>query len=111
MITFIPNRSFFSDLLGDEDYIDGLKEKAEEAKGHAEAVAPRGAGPYPPQHPGEPGDYARSFAVTEIEGRVYLGNFDYKAIWLEFGTVDTPTFACLRAGVTAAGMKVAQTKT
>lgn len=96
MIVFIPNPNFIRELAGTEDYLAALEEKADLAASHArEFYAPVG----------ETGDYKASIRVTSEAGHVYLGAFDFKAGWIEFGTVDTPVFAPLRLGVTSAEME------
>lgn len=60
--------------------------------------------------PEQSGDYKRSItAVAGLEGgsmRSRIVAKDFKAGWIEFGTVKTPAFAPLRRGAEAAGLDV-----
>lgn len=75
-----------------------LKEAAETCKPLAEAFSPI-----------DSGDYVSGFIVTEEDGKVYLGNKDWKAWLIEMGTEapgPTPVFAPLRKSVEAAGYRL-----
>jgi hypothetical protein len=60
--------------------------------------------------PVDSGEYRQSIGGAvgvergTLVGRVY--SKDFKAHWIEFGTVDTPVFAPLRRGVESLGLKV-----
>jgi hypothetical protein len=72
---------------------DGTKKAADKILQAAQAIAPVG----------ETGDLRDSGHVNEIEGgHEVVFDVPY-AVYVEFGTSDTPTFAFLRKGVEAAG--------
>lgn len=74
----------------------GLLEAAREAARRAPLFAPW-----------RTGRYARSFTVVIEHGQVRLGNTNFKAHWIEFGSVNNPVSAPLRRGVIAAGFRFA----
>lgn len=91
---FKPNPKGFQELEADPKFQGGLAGETERAVTAAKALAPVAEG-----------DYRNSIRVVKDGKAVYLSAFDYKAWWIEAGTVDTPIFAPLRRGAQAAGLK------
>lgn len=95
---FQLNQQFASLYLASGVGQSQLKEAAEACKPLAEAFSPV-----------DSGDYVSGFIVTEDDAKVYLGNKDWKAWWIEMGTEapgPTPVFAPLRRAVEAAGYQL-----
>jgi hypothetical protein len=119
---FIPNPNFAKELTGERAYKEGLAAAAEPAAEAARAIAPVGTVIHETKagYVNNPGDYKKSIkivtdprgirygraAATRSGSGVYLTASDWKAWWIEFGTVDTPVFAPLRRGAVAAGFKL-----
>jgi hypothetical protein len=92
---FIPNPAFVEELQAQPLYNAALERGANEAKKEAEAIAPQG----------ESGYYASHFVVYKEEnGSWVLGNTDFAAHWVEWGSVNNPAYAPLRRAVQAAGL-------
>jgi len=94
MARFVLNRHLERDLERELAYKRGLHEKAEEAARNAKAVAPVLTGAY-----------RDSIQATEEGGEVFVVAKDWKANFIEFGTVNNPPKAPLRRGVQAAGLR------
>jgi len=92
---FIPNPHFTEELKVQPLYKAALEAAANAAKENAEQVAPRG----------ETGYYESAFVVfQDDDGNWVLGNTDFAAHWVEWGSVNNPAYAPLRRGVQAAGL-------
>lgn len=94
MARFVPNRNFQRELERDLAYKHGLKEKADDAAEAAKSFAPVLTGAY-----------RDSIKVTEENGEVYVSATDFKANWIEFGSINNPKSAPLRRGAQAAGLR------
>ena len=78
-------------------------EAAEKSKKIAEAIAPK-----------QTGAYSRAFVIARNRGDILLGNKDWKATFIEWGTAGTPhlhippwpAHATLRRAVRAAGYRL-----
>jgi hypothetical protein len=94
MPSFVPNPGFERLLSASREYVDGLAESAEPGAEAAKAIAPVASGAY------------RDGIEVRVVGRtVFLSGTDFKSGWIEYGTEDTPIFACLRRGAQTAGLK------
>lgn len=93
---FVFNRRLSRELQQeDPDFKADLLAHAQLAAENAKDVAPELTG-----------DYKRSIHAEPFQGGgVIVVADDWKANFIEFGTVDTPAFAPLRRGVQNAGMK------
>jgi hypothetical protein len=91
---FKPNPAVIAQLEGEPAYEALMETRAEEAKSHAEAMAPRGS----------TGDYADSFTLFKSGSRWKLGNLDWAAHWVEWGSIHQAPLAILRRAVQAAGL-------
>lgn len=94
---FVPNPAAPELLKRTPQMAAKLKHSADEA-----AEAARGLAPV------RTGDYRDSIEGQSLpsEGKARVVAKDFKSIWLEFGTIHTPTFATLRRGVEAAGLRI-----
>lgn len=88
--TFIPK------IKRTREYKDCLKEIMHGALGVAIVIAPRG----PTQR------YYRKFVVVEEHGEIRFGNTDFKAHWIEWGTVKMKGQHVLTRAVEIAGIKL-----
>jgi hypothetical protein len=95
MAKFIPNRNFQKQLVREAAYQRGLMNKAEDAAQAAKSFAPV-----------RTGAYRDSIKAHRDAEDVYVSAFDFKANWIEFGSVNNPPSAPLRRGVAAAGLKL-----
>lgn len=77
---------------------------AEAAARAAQSIAPFLTGDYMRSIKPEVGYDGDGFIMARVNA------WDYKAIWLEFGTEDTPTFATLRRGTDMTGLHVVDSK-
>jgi hypothetical protein len=91
---YVPNPGFSKEIMGEDDYMEGLKGHAEKAKTLAESFSPV-----------RTGAYQRSFVVVEDGGNVYLANTDWKAHWIEWGSAHNTAKAPIRRGILAAGLR------
>lgn len=84
-----------------------LKHTAEMAA-HLKYAAEKGADAAKAVAPVRTGDYRDSIEAdsSASEGKARVLATDFKAQWIEFGTIHTPTFAPLRRGAESAGLKV-----
>lgn len=99
-MTYIPNPEFDKLLERSSSAQESILAAAEAAASAARAIAPRRSG-----------DYAEGIEPgVDAEGDVVLNANDWKSHFIEFGTADTPTFAPLRRGVLAAGLRFAAGK-
>ena len=96
-MSFKPNR-FFLSQLSDTAGARAEKAAAEEAKSKAETISPYGPGD-------QAGHYRDHFVVVEDEnGHYVLGNTDWKAHFIEWGTSrGFPAFGILRRAAILAG--------
>jgi hypothetical protein len=104
---FKLNRNLARDLEGEPEHRSGLAKATEPAARAAKAIAPVGTVTHTLKGGwvNEAGDYQRSIKVIERGNEVYLSAFDYKAHWIEFGSVNNPVSAPLRRGAQAAGLR------
>jgi hypothetical protein len=99
MKTFIPNLAGIAELGRSKGVLNAMVENAERAAAEARSIAPV-----------DSGDFQDSIHVevssegNQPEAQVVAG-VDY-AVYVELGTSDTPTFATLRRGSEAAGLKL-----
>lgn len=91
---FIPNKSFPAELEREPEYTSGLAGETEKAAAAARSFAPV-----------RTGAYRDSIQVVKDGRKVYLSAKDFKANWIEFGSINNPPSAPLRRGVRAAGLK------
>lgn len=97
MFSFRPDPGLARSLQRSAEVKAVLFARGEEIKQHAEAIAPHGTGsPH----------YADSFVVVEEDGEVRVGNTDWTAHLLEWGTVNHPPYAVLRRAAQAAGLEL-----
>lgn len=98
-VRYVPNRSGLDALKRTTDMLKFLEDRAQEAANAAKSYSPI-----------RTANYLESIGATSKvdggEARGYVYAKDFKALWIEFGTEDTPTFAPLRKGAEAAGLKV-----
>lgn len=78
-IDFEPVRDVERVLERTGDAVTAEVEAAEKSKGVAEMIAPVRSG-----------DYKRSFVIVRHRGDILLGNTDWKAHLIEWGTAGTP---------------------
>ena len=91
---FRPNPALIAELKA-EGVVDlYIRERAESAKTEAESIAPRG----------ETGWYADHFVLEEDGDVQRLGNTDFAAHWVEWGSIHNPPYAVLRRAAQAAGL-------
>lgn len=105
---FIPNPMFQELYEATEEGKDKLVEAAESVKPIAQGMAPTGTGFRWAKGRGltPEGHYKDKFVVVEEDGEIRLGNTDWKAHWIEYGTVDTPIFAVIRRATESAGYRL-----
>jgi hypothetical protein len=87
-----PGNASFAYLVHADAVTDGTKKAADKILESARSIAPQ-----------ETGALAESGHVNEIDGGHEVVFDTPYAVYVEFGTSDTPTFAFLRKGVEAAG--------
>lgn len=92
---FKPNKNFPKAFGHDPEYQNGLAGVAKAAAGAAKSFAPV-----------ETGAYRDSIQVVEDDGKVYVSAFDFKALWIENGSIHNTPSAPLRRGVRAVGLKL-----
>ena len=80
-----------------------LKARAEVAASAARSVAPVRTGHYKDS-------IETSTGVSRGTAAAYVLSKDFKALWIEFGTEDTPAHAPLRRGCDAAGLEIRNTE-
>jgi len=96
---FRPNPGLIAELEA-QGLLDAyVQEKAEELKAHAESIAPRG----------ETGYYADHFVLEEDGGVFRVGNTDFAAHWVEWGSIHNPPYATLRRAVQATRLHLRET--
>lgn len=97
---FRPNRNVVAELQRQPQHREMLRAKADLVKDAAEHQSPIG----------ETGDYIHGFVVTLPAGsravRARVGNTDFAAHLIEWGSVNNPPYAPLRRGVRAAGLRL-----
>lgn len=103
MTKFVPNPGMSGLLARTVQMRAALHIRARLAAEYSRALAPR-----------DSGDYANSIVAVsgindqgEMAGRVVAK--DFKAKWIEFGTMYMPPFAPLRLGAEGVGLKVRRT--
>lgn len=96
MGSFKPNRKALAKLRRTPEHKAMLRAHAERVKDHAERESPIG----------ESEDYIHSFVITETPTAVRVGNRDFAAHLIEWGSVNNPPWAPLRRGVRAAGLRL-----
>lgn len=93
---FRPNRQVRSQLIRQRGMQIMLRHNAEAVKQSAERESPIG----------DTGDYIHGFVIVPYATRVRVGNTDYFAHLVEWGSVNNPPYAPLRRGVRAAGLRL-----
>lgn len=94
---FKPNPAVVLELEVEPPFDVMLKGRAEDAKREAEAVAPV-----------HTGYYHQRFLLTKAGKRYRVGNSDFAAHLVEWGSVRNPPYAPLRRGVQAAGLHLVE---
>lgn len=94
---YAPNPGFSKEILGERDFMDGLKGEAQTAANLAEQFA---GNPWMPRA-GVP----NQISVVESGGNVYVSNADHAAHLKEFGSKNNAPIAPLRRGAQAAGLR------
>lgn len=95
---FRPNRQLRSQLARQAEHKQMLRENAERVKDAAERNSPIG----------DRQDYIHAFRIVEYPTMVRVGNADFAAHWVEWGSINNPPYAPLRTGVIAAGLRLAE---
>lgn len=91
---FIPNPNFISDLVTERPYKEAMREAAQTAADEANKV----------QHFIMPAKGGKAeIAPAEIDGEMYLVNFNHGGHIDEWGSKNNPPYAPLRTGVRRAG--------
>lgn len=93
---FRPNPRLAQELARQPEMRRALADAARAVKTEAERVAPVGS----------TGRYARSFVVGATPEGATVGNTDFAAHWVEYGSRNNPPYAPLRRGVRAAGLRL-----
>jgi hypothetical protein len=93
---FVPDLNWIDELPEQDPIKDKLAAYAEAAKAAAERTAPIGF----------TGDYQSSFQVGEFNGEILLSNTDFKAHWIEFGTIAQLPQAIIRNAVRSTGIRL-----
>lgn len=101
-VTFTPNPFFEGELLRSGMLDDDLMEAAEAIASAARGLAPVDEGDYRDSITAEVGQGDKG-----VEGNVF--SEDYKAGFVEFGTIHNPAYAPLRRGAEQAGYSVSGT--
>lgn len=102
--TFIPNRPVIYGVLPETPLVQAqLRYLTEEAADAARSIAPYRTGEYHDSIHVE-----ESEGQSDVPGTVVLVADAPHAVYVEFGTSDTPTFAPLRRGMEAAGFDMDQ---
>jgi hypothetical protein len=98
---FVTNPALVAELETEPDLHAMLWEEAEKVKVMVEAIAPVGN-----SDPGARGAgyYKRHVVVVEDKGQVCVGDTDFAAHFVEWGSVNNPPYAPIRRGVRAAGL-------
>lgn len=91
---FVPNPNFERKARESQEMKAAMKRALEPAVREAQRLAPV-----------DTGEYRNSIKVVEDSDGMRLVADDPKAVYIEFGTEDTPTFAPLRKGVEGAGLR------
>lgn len=92
---FVEDPNFAREIDRQVEYRAGKVRVAEEVKKTAQAIAPK-----------RTGVYIKGLKVKVVGPAVYVSGTDFKSHWIEFGTVDTPTFAPIRRAVLQSGLKL-----
>lgn len=96
MSRFRRNRLLDEEIRSSPRFLAERHAAAERVKRAATMAAPKG----------KTGGYARRFTV-EVDGNdVAVGNTDFAAHLVEFGSANNPPYAPLRRGVRAAGLRL-----
>lgn len=93
---FRPNPAFETQMKKEREYKDALEEIMEGPLGVAVVIAPRG----PTRQ------YYKKFVIVREEGELRFGNKDFKAHWIEWGTVKMPGQHVLTRAVEMVGIKL-----
>lgn len=94
MARFVPNPRLDDELRRNKQFLLGISEDVQNARDAAKGFAPVRSG-----------DYRDSIEV-EIQGKdVVLVAKDFKAHWIEWGSIHNSPSAPLRRGVQAAGLR------
>jgi hypothetical protein len=94
-MAFIPNLKAIDELAAQVRRSQAVAEMLDDAKAAAESASPELTGAY-----------KDAFEVAETDDGLVLQNTDWKAAWIEFGSVHNPVSAPLRRGVEAAGFEL-----
>jgi hypothetical protein len=92
---FVPNPKFAQEIEREVEYRAGKMRVAEEVVNTARSIAPV-----------EEGDYKAGLREIHEGPRVYVSGTDWKSHFIEWGTVDTPTFAVIRRACRMVGLNV-----
>lgn len=95
---FSVNPLLEKELLKDPEYDDMLKKTTEDVKRVAESIAPSG----------RTGNYGKSFVVYKDGDHWVLGNTDFAAHIVEWGSVYNPAYAPLRRAVQTVGLRLSE---
>lgn len=93
---FKPDKRLAQRLAHQREVKDALRPFAERVKAEAEHASPIG----------ESGDYISFFVITETPTKLRVGNTDFAAHLVEWGSVNNPPYAPLRRGARAAGLRL-----
>lgn len=100
MRAFFPNKGFEAEVKDSDDYREGLRAVAEDIKRHADPAAEAVGAPWMPREGHE------TIEVGEDADGVYVANTDHAGHLQEWGSVNNPPHAVLRASARAAGLDV-----
>lgn len=99
MSRWIANTRAAAELRRDPEVHSKVVAAARSAERMARVSAPRTSGAY-----------AGSIFVDNDGERVVLASDDPGAVWIEVGSVNNPAFAPLRRGVSAAGLRLDESR-
>lgn len=91
---FRPNPNLANELDAEPEFRSGLAKAAQPAAAAAKSFAPV-----------RTGAYRDSIRIVEDGRKVYLSAFDYKAWWIEKGSINNTPQAPLARGARAVGLK------
>lgn len=92
---FVEDPTFEAKMKRTHEYRDCLKFIMEGPRGVAIVIAPR-----------DTGAYASSFVIVEQDKEIRFGNTDFKAHWIEWGTVKMRASHVLRRAVEMSGISL-----
>lgn len=95
LLDFKPNPLFESQIKKTREYKDALEDVTYGALGVAIVISPK-----------RTGAYSRSFHLIWEDGELRFGNKDFKAHWIEWGTVKMEGQHVLRRAVEMVGIRL-----